>query len=512
MGQRIKDWVNDLLNRKDYKRFAEKITRKKRISGQLFSIAVILAAASYLSWCFVNAKWQYWYMAIPFLVTEAVFMLLFLLWINILWSKRHHRPDGPLLEKKNFSVDVFITVCGEPLDIIEKTIATAAMIDYDNKKVFVLDDGDNDDVKSLCMRHHVEYIRRPSHEDRKAGNLNHALKQTSGDLILAIDADQVTSPEIIDRIIGYFTLPKIAFVQTRQAYKLPKGDPWSNANHVFYMVMMPGKDYDNSAFSCGTGIIYRRAALESVGGFSSWNLVEDLHTSMLLHSRGWRSVYHNENYTEGTAPADVISHSKQRWQWAVDSLRIFFWDNPLLKKGLGFYQRLQYLHIGYHYLVIGIFLPVFFILPIWALFTHHFMLQEPFWHYIAARAPYFFLSLLSHRIITDKLHTFKVFQAQAGLFPVYFSAFFTALFSKRGVPQYTVTKKSLQQHRIWSRIYRCLPHIVLILLSVVSAIYGIITIKNDYWFLAVNLFWVLWTIAILWRFVALSLFPKWLIR
>ena len=66
--------------------------------------------------------------------------------------------------------------------------------------------------------------------------------------------------------------------------------------------MQAGKDTDNAAFSCGSGVIYRRKALEEIGGFSTWNLVEDVHTSMLLHDRGWRSIYYNYPLTKGTAP------------------------------------------------------------------------------------------------------------------------------------------------------------------------------------------------------------------
>lgn len=512
MKEKITNWINDLRGKRPYQRYGEKERRKNRISGQLFSIAVALAAVFYLGWCFISAQWEYWYMAVAFLVTESVFLLLFLLWGNVLWAKRHHRPEGPPLEKKAFSVDVFIPVSGEAVEIIEKTLVAAVSIDYADKKVYVLDDGEDDRVKAMCEQHHAGYIRRPTHENRKAGNLNYALQRTGGELILALDADQVAQPEIIDRIIGYFSIPKIGFVQTKQAFNLPEGDPWCNSDDVFYSVMLSGKDYDNAAFSCGSGVMYRRAALESVGGFSTWNFVEDVHTSILIHSKGWRSVYHDKGYTIGTAPSEVVSHAKQRWQWAVDSLRIILWDNPLFKKGLDFYQRLQYFHNGFHYVVFGVFLPVFFIIPIWALFTHHFMLREPFWHYLIARTPYLILYLLSNRITTYKLHTFKRFQAQAGLFAVYFSAFFAALFSRKRLPQYTVTQKVSRQHVIRARIAKCLPHLMLIILSAAAAVYGIATIKDDFWFLVVNIFWASWTISVLWRFVVLSLYPKLLVK
>jgi cellulose synthase (UDP-forming) len=509
----FKAWLDDLTGKeKKFQRYGEKERRKQRIAGQLFSLAVFVAAMYYIIWCCFNIQWKYWYMAIPFLITEFAFLILFILWASVLWNKRFHRPEGLPIDKANFSVDIFIPVCREPIDLIETTVAAAAAIHHSDKVVYVLDDGEDETVRMLCDRLGVNYLRRPSHENRKAGNLNYGLAHSHSDLILALDADQVPHPEIINRIMGYFTLPKIGFVQTKQNFKLPKGDPWGNADSVFYEVMQPGKDYDNAAISCGSGVMYRRSALDSIGGFSTWNFVEDLYTSQLLHNKGWRSVYHGVAYTTGTAPDEVISHVKQRWQWAVDSLRIFYWDNPLFNKGLSFYQKVQYFHFGYHYFVFGFLLPIFFILPIWALFTHEFMLREPFWRYFVARLPYLILYMFSNKIVTDKLHSFKIFQAQANLFAVYFRANIAALSSKNSLPQYTVTEKVTKTHNILARLKRCLPHIIIVTLTISAAIYGIINIKNDFWFLIVNLFWASWSVAILWRFIMLSLFSKYLIR
>jgi cellulose synthase (UDP-forming) len=505
----IKKWLHDVAGKRDYQRYGEKEHRKERIAGQLFCVAVFVAGMYYLVWCVRNAQWQNWYMAVPFLVTEFLFLILFLLWANVLWNKRHHRPEGPPLAKIPYSVDIFIPVCGEQIDLITETVRAAAAIRYDQKKVFVLDDFGDERVQRLCAETGATYLRRPVHENRKAGNLNYGLAHSKGDLILALDADQVPDPEIVDRTIGYFSLPQIGFVQTRQTFILPEGDPWGNGDEVFYKVMQPGKDYDNAAISCGSGVIYRRSALESIGGFSTWNFVEDLHSSMLMHDKGWRSVYHGESYTRGTAPADVVSHTKQRWQWGVDSLRLFFWDNPLFRKGLDWNQKAQYFHFGYHYFVFGLFLPIFFIMPIWALFTHKFVLHEPFWRYLLARTPYLLLYMAANKITTDGQHSFKVFQAQAGLFAVYLHAAFSALRHRRQLPRYTVTDKAGRTPRaVRQRLQKCWPHLIIAILTVAAMIYGVYTIRNDSWFLAVNLFWAGWTLLVLSRFIRLSFFPK----
>lgn len=507
----LKNWVDDLLGRKEYHRYLEKETRKSRIQGQLLAVLNTLCALFYLVWCLMHANWDVWYFFLPFYVTEVAFFVLFILWGHLLWNKRHHAPAG-LDRSVDMSVDIFIPCCGEPLEIIEKTVTAVTRITYQKKTIYILDDGAQDVVREMAAKLGVNYIRRDSCENRKAGNLNHALTKTHGDLILALDADQVPAPEMVDRMLGYFSLPHIAFVQTPQSFDLPENDPWGNSDEVFYKVMQPGKDYDNSAISCGSGVMYRRKALMEVGGFSTWNMVEDLHTSMNLHDRYWKSAFHNVCYTKGTAPVDPAGNLKQRWQWAMDSLRMFFWDNPFFRKGLTIYQKLQYFHFGYNYLVFGVFLPIFFVLPIWSLFTHQFMLDASPLTYLLARLPYFCVYILTNQLLTDRIHSFKAFQVQAGLFGAYFDATITALKARKTLPKYTVTSKEALRGGFVSRLYCCLPHLVISCASVAAIAYGIMTIKDDFWFLAVNVFWCAWVVVLLSRFICLSLCPRLLIK
>ena len=82
------------LDSKPHKRYLDKERQKKRIIGHILSTLVVIAAVSYLIWCISNANLEYWYAFIPFIVAEFVFLILLLLWINILWNKRFHNPKG----------------------------------------------------------------------------------------------------------------------------------------------------------------------------------------------------------------------------------------------------------------------------------------------------------------------------------------------------------------------------------------------------------------------------------
>jgi len=96
-----------------------------------------------------------------------------------------------ILKRSNkFTVDVWIPTINEDIGILSRTIRHCLSLSYPHN-TYVLDDGNRDDVKSLVMKLGASYICRDSNENAKAGNLNNALKYTSGDLIAIFDADFV---------------------------------------------------------------------------------------------------------------------------------------------------------------------------------------------------------------------------------------------------------------------------------------------------------------------------------
>ena len=393
----VNKWWSDVLGTRKYLRYLEKEDRIRRLAGQFLTFITIAVGIFYLVWHWQHINWNAWYYSIAFFIAESVGLLLFSFFAFNAWFLRYHASEGVAVEK-TFSVDIFIPVAGEPIELVRETIEAAIKIDYLDKRVYILDDSENAEYQKLAELLGCGYFARKDHSDAKAGNMNYAFQRTEGDLILALDADQIPQPQIINALIGYFKIPKIAFVQTKQNFKVPIDDPFGNADQIFYNVMQSGKDNDNSAFSCGSGVIYQREALMAIGGFSTWNIVEDVHTSMLLHECGWRSIYYNHTLTRGTAPADIYGVYRQRKQWAADSLRILFWDNPFFHKGLTFKQKLQYFHLGFVYLVAAFIMPFFYITPILALLTQEFVLTTDVSTYVMHRFPYFIAMSLAYGI------------------------------------------------------------------------------------------------------------------
>jgi cellulose synthase (UDP-forming) len=488
----LRRWWSDVLGTRQYKRHLEKEDRKRRLAAQILTLITVVLGIVYLVWHWQHINWDAAYYSLIFFFAELVGLFLFSFFSLDAWFLRYHSPDG-VAGEEHLSVDVFIPVAGESIPLVRETVEAALRIDFQNKRIYILDDKADPECRKLADSKGCGYFARPEHNDAKAGNLNYALAQTTGDLVLALDADQVSQPEIIDRLIGYFRIPKIAFVQTKQDFNVPRGDPFGNRDRIFYDVMQSGKDNDNAAFSCGSGVMYRRKALEEIGGFSTWNIVEDVHTSMRLHERGWRSVYYNYPLTRGTAPTDVWSVYQQRKQWAADSLRMMFWDNPFCHKGLSLKQKIQYFHLGVVYLVAGFVMPFFFITPIFALLTGKFILTAPVPDYVLHRFPYFIAMSLAYGILNYPTSYMRAFQMWTGLFPVFIQATFIALRYRKKKPAYRVNVKPVGKAKVRSPWGALIPQLAIIALGLFSVCYSFLSGRGGWDFFLLNVVWVAWS-------------------
>jgi cellulose synthase (UDP-forming) len=90
-------------------------------------------------------------------------------------------------------VDVFIPTYNEPLEVVRPTVLAALALDWpaDKLRVYILDDGKREEVRTFAEEFGVDYITRPDNRHAKAGNLNHALAMTHGDLVAIFDCDHI---------------------------------------------------------------------------------------------------------------------------------------------------------------------------------------------------------------------------------------------------------------------------------------------------------------------------------
>lgn len=436
-----------------------KFSRKLDKTRQL-AVLMLVCNATYIFWLSFHVVGI---LGDFFLALEILVMGVGVLFTINHWTRKFVLLGGSYSLRS--SLDVFVPTVNEPLYILEKTLAAAAAIDYPQIHLYLLDDGARDSVKKLADKYGFTYLSRPDAKTRryKSVNLNYGLAHSNSPYVLTIDADNVVEPTIADDLMGHFSEKNIAFVASRQEYIADEDD--FNHDHLFYNHMQTGKNANTAAISCGSGVIYRRSALQDIGGFSEWNLVEDLHTSYQLQSKGYQSIYVSQPYVRGLAPKDVSAIYKQRGTWAVDTLRILYWDSPLTKKGLSSRQRLHYFEMAYCYLVSGLFLPIIYMINFYTLYSDNLIQNGGLW-YIVFRLPtllttLWFFGYLSRGQLTSRVWT--------GLFPVYFKASIIALFFRKRIPKYKVTPKVDKGRREFVLI---LPQLLFIAVGLVGIVFN----------------------------------------
>ena len=267
------------------------------------------------------------------------------------WSPLDRQP-APITRYP--TVDIMVTVVNEPLSLLRQTLIGCLAQDYprDRFSVYVLDDGHRREARTLAAELGCGYLTRPDRpRHAKAGNLNHALRMTDGELIAVFDVDHVPARAFLKETVGFFDDPSVAIVQTPHHFYNPDifqrnlrvGSQVMNEQALFFRSLQAGRDAHNSAFFAGSGGLLRRKPLEDIGGFQTQTITEDIHTSMNLHARGYKSCYLNRVLSAGLMPETFEGYLKQRKRWAMGCIQVLLRDNPLTKRGLTFAQRLDYL-------------------------------------------------------------------------------------------------------------------------------------------------------------------------
>ncbi len=313
---------------------------------QVLGLSALGWGMAYLAWrVMVSGRGAPLALFLVLLAAELFGWLNLALYVFLAWSVPRSRQ--PALSYPIPSIDVFVCTYDESLDVLEATLTGCRALRLPHT-TYLLDDGRRPEVEALAARLGIRYITRDDNRHAKAGNINHALRSTHGELILFLDADHVPMPCILESLAGYFRDPQLALVQTPHDFSNRDSVQHTRvARHeqtLFFEVIAPGKDRHNAIFWCGSATLMRRAALEEVGGVLTDTIAEDFHTTIAMHARGWRTHYHDEVLVQGLAPYNLGGFLLQRARWARGNLKVFRTsENPVTCRGLSGKQRLSYL-------------------------------------------------------------------------------------------------------------------------------------------------------------------------
>jgi cellulose synthase/poly-beta-1,6-N-acetylglucosamine synthase-like glycosyltransferase len=220
--------------------------------------------------------------------------------------------------------------------VSERLLDAAAGLDWpaDRLEIQVLDD--SDDKTCLLVDERVAFwqqqgvvitvVRRASRDGYKAGALAHGLTTAQGEYIAVFDADFIPPPDFLRLTLPWFRDQEVGMVQTRWSF--------CNAEHSWFtgiqsLLLGPHFSiehrvrYQQGLFFNfnGTAGVWRRAAIESAGGWQSDTVTEDLDLSYRAQLAGWRFVYREECQVPSELPVTMAALRSQQQRWAKGSIQ-----------------------------------------------------------------------------------------------------------------------------------------------------------------------------------------------
>jgi len=250
--------------------------------------------------------------------------------------RRRHSADGHARKVADWnpahlpSVDVYLPTCGEPLAILDNTYRHVIDMQWDGPlNVYVLDDGDRLEVAMLAEIYGFHYVVRPDRGHmKKAGNMAHAFARTDGELIVILDADFCPRRDFLAHLVPYLDDPSVGIVQSPQVFDTAPEMSWLQrtagaTQELFYRWVQPSRDRAGAPICVGTNAVYRRSALDAIGGFALIDHSEDIHTGIGLMRAGYSTCYVPIQVAKGLCPDDLTGFMNQQYRWCNGSLTRF---------------------------------------------------------------------------------------------------------------------------------------------------------------------------------------------
>lgn len=440
------------------------------------------------------------------LVGEVFHLWQALTYAHTVWELQQP-PEPPAYTP---AVDIYITVVNEPLAIVERTARAALDQAYPNHRVYLLNDGRVAGnpawraYEEAARQLGISCITRTVPGGAKAGNINHALTQTSGEIVAVLDVDHVPHRTFLKKTAGYFADPAVAFVQSPQYYKNAgtnaiTGAAWEQ-QALFFGSICIGKNRLGGVTMCGTNMLIRRSALEAVGGVDQTSIVEDFLTGMRLHAKGYRSVYVPAVLAEGLAPEDLRSYYTQQFRWARGSLEVLFRYNPLFMRGLSWQLKLQYIAAASYFLS-GPIVALNALLPVAYLLTGATPLVVSTMLLATVFLPFILLTVYVLGSTSNGTFTFRAVAFSMSAFPIHLQALLATLLRRKN--GFHVTSKTKLSGSFWRL---ALPHLSYLALAAGSV--GVALHREGISAALVsNLGWVIFMAALFMPYIHAAVLP-----
>jgi cellulose synthase/poly-beta-1,6-N-acetylglucosamine synthase-like glycosyltransferase len=377
--------VRELPQRGDAVRSEPIVTGAARVGWWVIAVGWAGVTVSFWVWWLrhaaVGTPWLYWPQTVCLVYQATALPAFFFYYVGKMRRPIERRPPHGLRV-------ALITLCvptHESLPVIRAQLEALRGVAYPHDS-WILDEGDSEEVRAMASELGVRYFTRkgvaawnepqpPFQAKTKAGNVNAWLDHISEagleyDVFVQYDIDHRPRPDYLERVLGYFKDPAVAWVQSPSV--CGNLDEWAarglaEQDMLFHGPLQMGfYGASETPFIVGSHTAYRMEAVREIGGFQPTRAEDHLDT-VVLAAHGYKGVYVPEIIAVGSGPRDFTTYLRQQFAWAYSMIEIFFRHTPRLLRHYSVRQAVQFLMCQSWYTLWSLSLAILWVLPIVAL-------------------------------------------------------------------------------------------------------------------------------------------------
>lgn len=261
-------------------------------------------------------------------VTLVIFLVvLFARYFALLWFAYLGHAERNVMGMRHLwelpPVSIIVPAYNEG-SVIERALSSLLKLDYPEYEVLVIDDGSTDETLRIASawegrRGPGEFRVLTKPNGGKASALNVGIAMSKHPLVFCMDADSYLEPQTLREAARHFSDPAVGAVAGNVKVE--------NRNRLITRLQaleyIEGLNMPRRAqgFVAAVNIVpgpvglFRREALEEIGGYDTDTFAEDADLTMKMMSAGWRVQYEDRAIAWSEAPERWIDLAQQRYRW-----------------------------------------------------------------------------------------------------------------------------------------------------------------------------------------------------
>lgn len=283
-------------------------------------------------------------LAIIYLAYMFIAMYSFFFFLLIYLRNKKNLYDYPV-SRKEYSISAVIPAYNEQ-DTVVETIKSILASDYPVTEIIVVNDGSTDNTAKIVREieksnNIVKLVNKKN--SGKADSLNKGLSIAKSELIAVIDADSFPKKDSIRKMIGFFDDEKVGAVTCSilSKHKIKFIEKLQAIEYAIIAWARKLLDFIGGIWATpGPLAIYRKSALQKVGGFDPNVMVEDIEITWHLTQTGYKTRMCLPAKVSTVVPDKTRKWWRQRLRWNRGGLQVVnkYYKSTFLREGmLGFF-------------------------------------------------------------------------------------------------------------------------------------------------------------------------------